>query len=87
MGASALFDPPMIPVELGTFLAAVAALGCAVPLAAWVWNDRRDARLDDPRRIRSSFACARCGRTYARARPQEEAPCPGCGTNNVRLRF
>ena len=77
----------MIPVELGTFLALAAGLGAALVLGAWLWYDRREALLADPRRIRSAFACVRCGRTYSRPRRREEAPCPGCGMNNVRLRF
>jgi hypothetical protein len=77
----------MIPVELGTFLALATFAACALPLGAWLWYDRRDALLADPRRLRSAFACAGCGRTYARPRVREEAPCPSCGLNNVRLKF
>lgn len=77
----------MIPVELGTFLALASGLACALLLGAWAWYDHRESLLADPRRLSSSFACARCGRTYSRPRRREEAPCPGCGANNVRLRF
>jgi len=77
----------MIPVDLGTLLALLAGAGLAGVLGAWAWIDRRDALLVDPRRLRSSFACARCGRIYTRGRAREEAPCPGCGANNGRLRL
>ena len=77
----------LIPVELGVFLALTAGMGCVLLLGAWFWYERREALLTDPRRIRSAFVCAACGRTYLRPRLREEAPCPGCGRNNVRLKF
>ena len=77
----------MIPVDLGTLLALAAGAGLAAVLGVWSWLDRREALLVDPRRLRSSFACTSCGRVYTRGRAREEAPCPGCGANNVRLRL
>jgi hypothetical protein len=77
----------LLPIDLGLFLALTAGMGCTLILGVWFWYDRREALLNDPRRIRSAFVCTRCGQTYLRPRLREEAPCPGCGWNNVRLKF
>lgn len=76
-----------LPVDLGACLALAAGGGLAAVLVGWYRLERREALLTDPRRLRSSFACARCGRIYSRGRARETAPCPGCGENNVRLRL
>jgi hypothetical protein len=75
------------PVDLGVFLAFLAGMTAVLLFGLQAWYDRRDVLLADHRRISSTFACARCGLTYVRPRRREEAVCPGCGWNNVRLKF
>ena len=74
-------------VELATFLAFVGGLAVVVLLGLQAWYDRRDALLCDHRRLNSAFSCIRCNVTYVRPRRREEAVCPHCGWNNVRLKF
>ncbi|MEI7650888.1 MAG: hydrogenase nickel incorporation protein HypA [Verrucomicrobiota bacterium] len=74
-------------VDLGVFLAFLAGLAALVLLGLQAWYDRRDVLLADHRRINSSFSCVRCNVIYVRPRRREEAVCPRCGWNNVRLKF
>ncbi len=88
MGASFLFNPTVsLALDLGLFLALLAGGGLAVVFVAWFRLERLEAILVDPQRLRSSFACSGCGRIYSRGQAREQAPCPGCGVNNVRLRL
>ncbi len=76
-----------IPVDLGAFLAFLAGLAAVTLFGLQAWYDRRDVLLSDHRRINSAFSCVRCSLTYVRPRRREEAVCPRCGWNNVRLKF
>jgi len=76
-----------IPVDLGAFLAFLAGLAAVILFGLQAWYDRRDVLLSDHRRINSAFSCVRCNVTYVRPRRREEAVCPRCGWNNVRLKF
>jgi len=75
------------PVDLDAFLTFLAGLAALVVIGLQLWYDRRDELISDHRRLSSAFSCARCGLTYVRPRRREEAACPRCGWNNVRLRF
>lgn len=74
-------------IDLGLFLAFLVGLATLGLLGLQVWYDRRDVLLSDHRRINSAFACVRCAVIYVRPRRREEAACPHCGWNNVRLKF
>jgi hypothetical protein len=75
------------PVDLSVFLAFVAGLVVLGLFGLQSWYDRRDALLFDHRRLNSAFYCTRCSLTFVRPRRREEATCPHCGWNNVRLKF
>ncbi|MSS98930.1 MAG: hypothetical protein CK541_00860 [Opitutia bacterium] len=75
------------PVDLAAFLAFLAGLAIVVLFGLQAWYDRRDVLLSDHRRLNSVFSCIRCNVTYVRPRRREEAVCPHCGWNNVRLKF
>lgn len=88
MVASVPFLTPVsLAIELSLFLALLTGLGLGVVFIAWFRTERLEAILVDPQRLRSSFACSGCGRIYSRGQAREQAPCPGCGANNVRLRL
>ena len=76
-----------IPVDLDVFLAFLAGLVAVILFWLQAWYDRRDVLLADHRRLNSAFSCVRCGLTFVRPRRREEAACPRCGWNNVRLKF
>jgi len=74
-------------VDLAVFLAFLAGLGAVVLFGLQAWYDRRDVPLSDHRRINSAFSCVRCNDLHSVNRRREEATCPHCGWNNVRLKF
>ncbi|NBV38832.1 hypothetical protein EBR11_06845 [bacterium] len=75
------------PIDISVFLALITAIVAIGFICLQAWYDRRDALLSDHRRLSSVFSCTRCALTYVRPRRREEAPCPRCGWNNVRLKF
>jgi uncharacterized paraquat-inducible protein A len=77
----------LLSVDLASFLAFLAGLAALGLFGLQAWYDRRDVLLSDHRRLSSAFSCVRCNVVYVRPRRREEAVCPRCGWNNVRLKF
>ena len=53
----------------------------------WIYYDRRDHALFEAERRKATFHCVRCSRLYTTKTGAETAPCPRCGSTNVRLKF
>jgi rRNA maturation endonuclease Nob1 len=74
-------------IELSTAAALYCVLVAAVFLSLWLSYDRRDHRLYDRERRKTTFHCIRCDRLYTAPEGTELQRCPRCGYENARLRF
>ncbi len=77
----------MFPTDIATALLLAVAGGIALLFALWVYYDRRDRRLYDGTRRKTTFHCLKCGHVYTGVEPPELCPCPRCGQPNSRLHF
>ena len=68
-------------------LALIVSAGLALVFGVWFRYEQHERLLDDSRRIRTVFHCAKCGLLYTRPRRRAAGLCPHCGHNNIRLRF
>ncbi len=76
-----------VPVDFAVFAAVFLFVGIGFVFALWFFYERREALLNDSRRIKTVFCCIKCGLIYERGRRRETSPCPHCGFNNSRLKF
>jgi len=56
-------------------------------LVLWMYYDRRDHRMFEGERRRSTFHCVRCDHLYSARKGTDQAECPACGHRNPRLHF
>ena len=73
--------------ELPVAAAVYCALVGTVFLTTWLYYDRREHARFEIERRRITFHCIRCGRLYTSAAGAETCRCPGCGHENIRLKF
>ena len=74
-------------IELDTFAAVILTIGMVVLFGLWFFYERREAVLNDHRRLTSVFHCIKCTLVYTRPRLRGSAKCPRCGFVNNRLKF
>ncbi len=77
----------MFPSDIGIALLLAVAGGIALLVALWVFYDRRDRRLYDHTRRKTTFHCLKCGHVYTSVELHDLCPCPRCGHQNPRLHF
>jgi Zn finger protein HypA/HybF involved in hydrogenase expression len=53
----------------------------------WLYYDRRDHKLFEGERRKTTFHCIRCDHIWAERAGTEECLCPKCGQKNARLKF
>ncbi len=83
-----LLSPAPVPTpDIGTVLLLAVAAGLVLLLVLWGYYDRRDRRLYDATRRKTTFHCLKCSHVYTSAGAPELCPCPRCGHPNPRLRF
>ena len=75
----------MVDFQTATIL--YCALVAVVFLGLWLWYDRRDHRMFEGERRRTTFHCIRCDNLYTAPVAPEVRPCPRCGHENARLKF
>jgi hypothetical protein len=75
-----MFDLPIAAVIYCLLVAAVF-------LTLWLWYDRRDHRMFERERRKTTFHCIRCDQLYTGPVGAAVEKCPRCGHENMRLRF
>ncbi|HLP02531.1 MAG TPA: hydrogenase nickel incorporation protein HypA [Opitutaceae bacterium] len=77
----------MFSTDITIALVLAVAGGIALLVGLWVYYDRRDRRLYDGTRRKTTFHCLKCGHVYTSAERHELCACPRCGHENPRLHF
>jgi predicted RNA-binding Zn-ribbon protein involved in translation (DUF1610 family) len=77
----------MFTVDIGFFVSACIYLGLGMIAILWVFYDAYGKTIHEGKRNRAIFHCVRCGHVYTAAKSMEEANCPRCGMDNIKLRF
>ncbi len=77
----------MLPTDLTVALLLAVAGGIGLLVGLWAYYDRRDRRLYDATRRKTTFHCLKCSHVYTSAERHETCPCPRCGHENPRLHF
>jgi predicted RNA-binding Zn-ribbon protein involved in translation (DUF1610 family) len=74
-------------VDLQFFVSAGLYAGLGLIAILWVYYDAYGKTLHESKRNRTIFHCVRCGHVYTAEKGTEEADCPRCGMDNIKLRF
>lgn len=77
----------MFQVDLSLFVAIGVYTGIAFIVLLWVYYDRVGKTIHQEKRDRVIFHCVRCGHLYTDRKGVEDAVCPRCGMDNIKLRF
>ena len=77
----------MITVDFTLFVSAALYAGLAAIAVLWVYYDTYGKTIHAEKRNRDIFHCVKCGHVYTAPKGVEEANCPRCGMDNIKLRF
>ena len=77
----------MFTVDISFFVSAAIYSGLGAIAVLWVYYDTYGKTIHEDRRNRVVFHCVKCGHVYTAPKGVEEAHCPRCNMDNIKLRF
>ncbi|MCG8528339.1 MAG: hypothetical protein MI748_18305 [Opitutales bacterium] len=77
----------MFTVDINLFVSTGIFIGLGFIAILWIYYDTYGKSIHQNKRDRVIFHCVKCGHVYTAAKGIEEANCPRCQMDNIKLRF
>lgn len=77
----------MVYIDLTLLATVYVGVGLLLIFLLWLYYDRRDRHRYESMRSPTTFVCVKCNRIYALPGSRKKSRCPGCGHENIPLRF
>ncbi len=77
----------MFELGIEMFITAILFASIATIVFLWVYYDTLGKTVFEKKRQRNVFHCIHCGHVYTADIDVQEAICPRCGMDNIKLRF